>query len=689
MIARRAAAERCAPPGRGNRADNVIIECGHFLLILALAVSLYQAFVPLAGWFCGDTIAMRGARFTAVSVFVLVALSYGALTYAYVLSDFSVANVAQNSYSEKPLLFKITGVWGNHEGSMLLWVLILTFFSALVAVFGKNLPLRLSALVLACQSCIAGAFLAFILFTSNPFIRLSPPALQGRDLNPVLQDIGLALHPPMLYLGYVGFSVCFSFAIAALLCGRVDAAFGRWVRPWALLSWLCLTWGITAGSYWAYYELGWGGYWFWDPVENASLMPWLSGTALLHSALVLEKRSALKIWTVLLAIITFSFSLLGTFLVRSGILTSVHSFAVDPARGLAILAILGLFIGCAFLLFAWRAPSIGNSGLFRPVSREGALILNNLFLMTAAAAVLAGTLYPLLAESLSGDKISVGAPFFNLTVGALFLPLLLIVPFGPLLGWKRGDIAAAMACLWPALIAALAVFALVLYYQHGRALAAAAGIGLACWAVLGALTDMISKSGGWKTPLSSRARRLYNLPAAFWGTAFAHMGLGISLFGIVSVAAFAQEYIGSLAPGQAIDLAGNQVVFNGYRSESRDNFQESRLYFTLEHQGKTLGQVSAARRFFPLQTMQTTETGLFNRGLSQYYIAPGDYNKDGSAALHIWWKPNVLCIWLGGIMMLIGAVLSLADRRLRRGAPAGKKRPPAAAAPFDRQAGEA
>ncbi|KAA6405922.1 heme lyase CcmF/NrfE family subunit [Candidatus Tokpelaia sp.] len=658
----------------------MIIECGHFLLILALAVSLYQAVVPLIGWFCGDIIAMRSARFTAIMVFALVALSYAALTYAYVISDFSVMNVAQNSHSEKPLFFKITGVWGNHEGSMLLWVLILTFFSALVAVFGKNLPLNLAALVLVCQSFIAGAFLAFILFTSNPFARLLPPALQGRDLNPVLQDVGLALHPPMLYLGYVGFSVCFSFAIAALLCGRVDAAFGRWVRPWALLSWFCLTWGITAGSYWAYYELGWGGYWFWDPVENASLMPWLSGTALLHSALVLEKRSALKIWTVLLAIITFSFSLLGTFLVRSGILTSVHSFATDPARGLAILAILGFFIGCALLLFAFRAPAIKNSGLFRPVSRESALILNNLFLMAAAATVLAGTLYPLLVESLTGEKISVGAPFFNLTIGALFLPLLLIVPFGPLLGWKRGDIAAAAERLWLAFAAAIAAFALTLYLDHGKAVLAAAGIGLAFWAIFGALTDLISKSGGWKTPLSARARRLKNLPAAFWGTAFAHMGLGVSLFGIIAVAGFEQEYIGNLAPGQAVDLAGNKVVFDGYKSENRDNFQENRLYFTIKHQGKILGQVTASRRFFPSQNAQTTETGLFNRGFSQYYIAPGDYNKDGSAVLHIWWKPNVLCIWLGGLLMMTGAVLSLADRRRQRGAPAGKKVKPAAGA---------
>lgn len=651
----------------------MIVELGHFTLILALALSLYQAFVPLIGYFCGDHLSQQAARLTAVLIFALVALSYAALTYAYVISDFSVLNVVQNSHSEKPLFFKLTGVWGNHEGSMMLWVLILTFFSALVALFGKNLPLSLAAMVQVCQSFIGSAFLAFILFTSNPFIRVAPPALQGHDLNPILQDVGLALHPPMLYLGYVGFSVCFSFAIAALICGRVDAAFGRWVRPWALLSWFCLTWGITAGSYWAYYELGWGGYWFWDPVENASLMPWLSGTALLHSALVLEKRSALKIWTVLLAIITFSFSLLGTFLVRSGILTSVHSFATDPARGMAILAILSFFIGCALLLFAFRAPSIKNSGLFRPVSREGALILNNLFLMTAAATVLIGTLYPLFLESLTGEKISVGAPFFNLAVGALLLPLIIIVPFGPLLGWKRGDMAAAAERLWPAFAAASAAVVLTLYYSHAQEVLAAIGIGISFWAIFGALTDLAIKTGGRKIALKTRLIRLKTLPKAFWGTSLAHLGLGVSLFGIIAVASFEQEYIGVVKPGQAVPLAGAELVFDGYQNHDGDNFQETRLAFTVRENNKPAGVIIASKRFFPSQNVQTTETGLLNYGLSQYYLAPGEYKNDGSAVAHIWWKPNVLCIWLGGFFMMLGAALSLADRRLRQGAPKARK----------------
>jgi len=651
----------------------VIIETGHFLLVLALALSLYQAVVPLAGVYCCDSRSAATARPVAVVVFILVSLSFVSLIHAYVISDFSVLNVVQNSHSEKPLFFKITGVWANHEGSMLLWVLILTFFSALVAVFGKALPLNLATLVLVCQSFIASAFLAFILFTSNPFQRLETPALQGDGLNPVLQDIGLALHPPMLYLGYVGFSVCFSFAVAALLTGRVDAAFGRWMRPWALLSWIFLTGGITLGSYWAYYELGWGGYWFWDPVENASLMPWLAGTALLHSALVLEKRCALKIWTVLLAIVTFSLSLLGTFLVRSGILTSVHSFAIDPLRGAAILLILAVFIGCALLLFAFRAPAIKNSGMFRPISREGALVFNNLFLMTAAATVLIGTLYPLVLETITNEKISVGAPFFNMTFGPLMVPLLIVVPFGPLLAWKRGDIATAAERLWLGFAVALAVMVLALYLSAGKVILAVAGLGLALWVIVGAMTDIFVKTGLAGTPLAKRWARLRQLPGAFWGTAFAHMGLGITLFGILAVAVFGQERIVNIRPGEHVEITGQQVYFEGYEIYNGPNYRENRLYFTIGEPRHRIGRVMAAKRIFPAQSMQTTKTGLLWHGLSQYYIAPGDYTDKNGVVLHIWWKPWVLCIWLGGFFMMAGGLFSLADRRLRMGAPGGRK----------------
>ena len=419
----------------------MIAEAGHYALVLALALALIQSTVPIAGARWGDTALMNVARSTALAQLAFAAASFAALVWLHVTSDFSVANVFENSHSLKPLIYKITGVWGNHEGSMLLWVSILALFGGLVAAFGNNLPLSLRAYVLAVQAWIASAFYLFILVTSNPFLRIANPPIEGRDLNPVLQDIGLAVHPPMLYLGYVGFSISFSFAIAALLEGRIDAAWARWVRPWTLVAWIFLTLGIAMGSYWAYYELGWGGWWFWDPVENASLMPWLAGTALLHSAVVMEKRNALKVWTILLSILTFSLSLLGTFLVRSGVLTSVHAFATDPTRGVFILLILCLFIGGGLSLYAWRASALKQGGLFAPISREGALVLNNLFLTTACATVFIGTLYPLALEVLTGEKISVGAPFFNLTFAPLFVPLMIAVPFGPLLAWKRGDLA--------------------------------------------------------------------------------------------------------------------------------------------------------------------------------------------------------------------------------------------------------
>src|SRR5689334_6374288 len=405
----------------------MIPELGHFALVLALAIALVQSVVPLYGARTRDTVLMRVAEPTALAQFVLVAVSFAALVSCYVTSDFSVATVFENSHSAMPLIYKFTSVWGNHEGSMLLWVLILAVFGALVAAFGANIPATLKATVLTVQSWIASTFYLFILLTSNPFLRLAPAPFEGRDLNPILQDLGLAVHPPMLYLGYVGLSITFSFAMAALIEGRINAAWARWVRPWTLAAWMCLTLGIAMGSYWAYYTLGWGGWWFWDPVENASLMPWLAATALLHSLVVMEKREALKVWSILLAILAFSLSLIGTFLVRSGVLTSVHAFASDPMRGVFILAILVLFIGGALALFAWRAPLLKQGGLFAPVSREGALVLNNLLLTTACATVFVGTLYPLALEALSGAKISVGAPFFNATFGPLFIPLLVAV----------------------------------------------------------------------------------------------------------------------------------------------------------------------------------------------------------------------------------------------------------------------
>ncbi len=456
----------------------MIAEAGHYALVLALALALIQSTVPMVGARWGDHALMNVARSTALAQLLFVAASFAALVTLYIVSDFSVVNVFENSHSTKPLLYKITGVWGNHEGSMLLWVAILALFGGLVAAFGNNLPLSLRAHVLAVQGWIASAFYLFILVTSNPFLRIASPPIEGRDLNPVLQDIGLAVHPPMLYLGYVGFSISFSFAVAALLEGRIDAAWARWVRPWTLVAWIFLTLGIAMGSYWAYYELGWGGWWFWDPVENASLMPWLAGTALLHSAVVMEKRNALKVWTILLSILTFSLSLLGTFLVRSGVLTSVHAFATDPARGVFILLILCLFIGGSLSLYAWRASALKQGGLFAPISREGALVLNNLFLTSACATVFIGTLYPLALEVLTGDKISVGAPFFNLTFGPLFVPLMVAMPFAPLLAWKRGDLRGAAQRLTAAGIAALIAIAVLWAWTWGGPTLAPLAIGL-------------------------------------------------------------------------------------------------------------------------------------------------------------------------------------------------------------------
>src|SRR5215467_6734880 len=511
----------------------MIAELGHYALVLALALALVQASVPIWGAHTHDPALMAVGTSTALAQFAFVALSFAALTWCHVASDFSLITVFENSHSAKPLIYKITGVWGNHEGSMLLWVLILALFGALVAAFGANLPAALKATVLAVQAWIAAAFYLFILVTSNPFARIPNPPFEGRDLNPILQDPGLAIHPPLLYLGYVGFSITFSFAIAALIEGRIDAAWARWVRPWALVAWMFLTLGIAMGSFWAYYTLGWGGWWFWDPVENASLMPWLAGTALLHSAVVMEKRDALKVWTVLLAILAFSLSLVGTFLVRSGVLTSVHAFATDPTRGVFILAILLLFIGGSLALFAWRAPLLKQGGLFAPISREGALVLNNLFLVSACATVFVGTLYPLALEALTGEKISVGAPFFNATFAPLFVLLLLAVPFGPLLAWKRGDLlGVAQRLVGAAGIAVIAV-AVIFAMEGGGPLLVPFAIGLAVYVMAGALTEIVERTGLLRVPFATAFARARGLPRSAWGATFAHFGLGITLLGII------------------------------------------------------------------------------------------------------------------------------------------------------------
>ncbi|ANN60107.1 c-type cytochrome biogenesis protein CcmF [Mesorhizobium loti NZP2037] len=659
-----------------------MVETGHFALVLAFALSLVQTIVPLFGARLNNQRLMAVGGPVAVTGFALTALSFVALASAYANSDFSVASVWENSHSLQPMIYKITGTWGNHEGSMLLWVLILTFFGALVAAFGSNLPVTLRANVLAVQGAIGAAFFLFILATSNPFIRLNPAPIEGRDLNPVLQDLGLAIHPPLLYLGYVGFSICFSFSVAALIEGRIDASWARWVRPWTLVAWMFLTGGIAMGSYWAYYELGWGGFWFWDPVENASFMPWLAGTALLHSAIVMEKRSALKIWTLLLAILTFSLSLLGTFLVRSGVLTSVHAFATDPARGVFILCILTLFIGGSLALFALRASRLTAGGLFHPISREGALVLNNLFLTTATATVLVGTLYPLALEALTGDKISVGAPFFDLTFGPLMLPLLVLVPFGPLLAWKRGDIIAASQRLMAAFATALAAMLVTGLFIDGASVFAALGIGLAVWLVAGALTDLAVKSGVGSVAPAVMVRRFAGLPRSVFGTALAHLGLGLTLLGIVATLSFGTEKILTMRAGETVELSGHTLRFVGLYPAQGPNYSEDRGRFELIGvSGSPVGEISSAKRFYPVRQTTTTESGIKTLGLSQLYLSLGDEAKDGSVVVRLWWKPLVTLIWGGGLVMMAGAAMSLMDRRLRVGAPSRRRKQASAEMP--------
>jgi len=661
----------------------MIVEIGHYALVLALVLAIIQTVVPFVGVKTGDTRQIAMAPNLAFAVFAAIALSFTVLTWGYVTSDFSILNVWENSNSQQPLLFKFTGVWGNHEGSMLLWVLILALFGALVGLFGSNLPPTLRAMAISVQGLIAVAFLGFILFTSNPFERLSPAPLEGQDLNPILQDIGLAIHPPLLYLGYVGFSICFSFAIAALIEGRIDAAWARWVRPWTLTAWVFLTAGIAMGSYWAYYELGWGGWWFWDPVENASFMPWLAGTALLHSALVMEKREALKVWTILLAILTFSLSLLGTFLVRSGVLTSVHAFATDPTRGVVILGILVFFIGGALFLFALRSSSLSNGGMFHPISREGGLVLNNLILTTATATVFVGTLYPLLIEALTGEKISVGAPYFDATFVPLMVPLLLAVPFGPLLAWKRGDLYGAAQRLYVFAGAALLIGVLTLVFVEGMHVLAVIGIAIGVWLLLGSFAEIIQKSGWPKAGLSVAAARLRGLPRSVWGTALAHAGLGVCVLGIVSVSSFQKEEVLRMKPGAITELAGYTITMKGIEEQQGPNFVEDIASFEVYLDSDYVTTITPSKRIYTARRMPTTESGIYTTGFSQLYLALGDpVEGTDEIVVRLWWKPQVTLIWLGPVLMVIGGLFSLSDRRLRVGAPkpSAKRRQTLAAA---------
>ncbi|MCB4768901.1 heme lyase CcmF/NrfE family subunit [Ancylobacter sp. Lp-2] len=656
-------------------------EIGHYALVLALAVALLQTVLPIWGARTNDDALMRVGPSLALAFCGFVALSFAVLVTAYVQSDFSVLNVVENSHSMKPLLFKITGTWGNHEGSMLLWALVLAIFGGTVALFGGNLPARLKANVLGVQGSIGVAFTAFLLLTSNPFTRVIPAPAEGHDLNPVLQDIGLAIHPPLLYLGYVGFSVTFSFAVAALIDGRIDAAWARWVRPWALGAWGFLTLGIAMGSYWAYYELGWGGWWFWDPVENASLMPWLAGTALIHSAVVMEKRDALKVWTVLLAVLAFSLSLLGTFLVRSGVLTSVHAFATDPTRGVFILAILIFFIGGSLTLFAARAGSLRQGGIFAPISREGALVLNNLLLTAAAAAVFVGTLYPLALEAVTGEKITVGPPYFNLTVGALMLPVTFAMPFGPLLAWKRGDLAGAAQRLMLAFFLGLVAAGVAAYAQGGGPALTPIGIGLAAFVVLGAVVDVAERAGIGRVPAATAFARFRGLPRAAHGAALAHAGVGICLLGIVAETSWNSETIIGAKVGDRFPVGGYELTLARLEPRTGPNYRELVGVFDISRGGASVGSIESSKRLFTARNMPTTEAGIRTFGFSQLYVSLGDELPGGGLAIRAYWKPLVTLIWIGAIIMALGGVFSLSDRRLRVGAPKPARKAVPAAKP--------
>lgn len=646
-------------------------EFGHFALALALPVALVQAIVPLIGATRREAALMATAGPAALLQMLLIGTAFAVLTQAFIASDFSVVNVFQNSHTAKPLLYKVAGVWGNHEGSLLLWVLILAVFGAAVAAFGRHLPDRLKARALAVQGMIGAGFLAFILFTSNPFLRLDPVPVQGEGLNPLLQDPGLAFHPPMLYLGYVGFSMAFSFAVAALLEGRVDAAWARWVRPWTLAAWSFLTVGIGLGSWWAYYELGWGGWWYWDPVENASFIPWLTGTALLHSAIVVEKRGALKSWTILLAIITFSLSLLGTFLVRSGILTSVHAFAADPTRGVFILVLLSVTVGGSLTLYAVRAPKLEPGGLFAPVSREGGLLINNLFLTTAAATVLLGTLYPLIAEALGLGKLSVGAPYFNTVFIPLMVPLVLLMGIGPMMAWKRGDLPGVLGRLKGALAVVALAFgaALVLSGFSVVDVAGAAGIGLAGWLLAATLTELMGRIQLFKVSIGESLRRALTLPRAAYGMSIAHTGMALLIVGVSGASAWKQENIFTMASDETVSVAGFDVTFNDADIIRGANFEALRGTFTATRGGSTV-TLTPERRVYDQPVQQTTEAAIHTIFWADLYVVLGNGpDPDGRYVVRVYFEPFVPFLWYGVLMMGFGGAVSLSDRKHRVAAP--------------------
>ena len=638
----------------------MINEIGHFTLLLAFCVALLQATVPLFGAHKGRIDLMAISESAANLQFALLLASFGALTHAFITSDFSVKLVVLNSHSLKPMLYKITGVWGNHEGSMLLWVLILSLFGASASWFGANLPILLKTRVLAIQGAIGVAFLAFIIFTSNPFERVEIPPFDGQDLNPLLQDPGLAFHPPFLYLGYVGLSMAFSFAVAALIEGRIDAAWGRWVRPWTLAAWIFLTIGIALGSWWAYYELGWGGFWFWDPVENASFMPWLLAAALLHSAIVVEKRETLKSWTILLAILAFGFSLIGTFIVRSGVLTSVHAFANDPERGMFILIILGIFMGGALTLFSFRSSAMEARGVFSMVSRETALVSNNVLLAVSAFVVFFGTIWPLVAELFFDRKLSVGPPFFNAAFTPFMILLGLILPVGSNLPWKRANILNSSKKLIFVFILSICLAGLIWAIQTGKSLVGPVGVFLGAWIVMGTILDLFSKLGR-----SISLKRLIFLPRADFGKFFAHSGLGITMFAIAALTSWEKEDIRVVPVGGSWKIAAYELKLNSVENVRGPNYFSTMGIIAVSKDGQLLTVLRPEKRNYPVAQMPTTEAAIDYRLSRDLYVVLGDQQSDNSWTIRTYLKPFTNWIWGGCALMAVGGLLSLTDRRLR------------------------
>ena len=651
----------------------MIVEVGHFALILASLLSVIQATLPLYGAKTGDGRLMALSAPTAYGQFFFVAISFFALMYAFVVSDFSVANVAKNSHTLKPMLYKVSATWGNHEGSILFWALILALYGAMVAYFGRKLPYTFYVRVLSVQALVTLGFYLFLLLTSNPFERIYPFPPEGNGLNPLLQDPGLAFHPPLLYMGYVGLSVTFSFAVGALIEGRVDAAWARWVRPWTLLAWCFLTAGLALGSWWAYYELGWGGWWFWDPSENAAFMPWLVATGLLHSAIVVEKRDTLKAWTILLAIIAFSFSLLGTFIVRSGVLTSVHAFANDPERGVFILLFLFLVIGSSLLLFALRADKLQPGGLFAPISRESMLVINNLLLSVAAMVVMFGTLYPLLRDALTGDKITVGPPFFNMAFGFLMIPLILAMGLGPATNWKRADLMGILDRLKFVVVASLIGGLAFFYIAGGGEMMAAVWLAIGMWLLLSTLFEWaervkLFKSGAW-----ARIRRQ---PRASLGMSLGHLGLAIGVFGMAGSSYWGSEKQEIMTYGDQTNIGGYEVTFKNTDGIIGPNYTAVKGIFEVKRENEAPLTLEPESRVYLTPPMPTTEAAILSRFLGDLFVVIGEPNnkEHDQWAVRVYYKPLQLWLWSGAALMILGGFISLSDRRFRMGTPTGGRK---------------